>query len=88
MATNEACQNAIEHAHALTPRPFQVELQRDDGAVTVVVRDRGGWREGLSENRGRGLPLMRALMTDVEIEPSEEGTAVTLHRELVSAAPR
>jgi PAS domain S-box-containing protein len=82
MATNEAVQNAIEHAHALTPRPFSVELQRDDGSVTVVVRDRGAWREGLSENRGRGLPLMRALMTDVEIQPSEGGTAVTLHREL------
>jgi PAS domain S-box-containing protein len=88
MATNEAVQNAIEHAHALTPRPFSVELQRDDGSVTVVVRDRGAWREGLSHNRGRGLSLMRALMTDVEIVPSEDGTAVTLHRELLSAAPR
>jgi PAS domain S-box-containing protein len=82
MATNEAVQNAIEHAHALSPRAFDVELQRDAGEVTVVVRDRGRWREGGSENRGRGLGLMRALMTDVRIAPSADGTAVTLRRTL------
>jgi serine phosphatase RsbU (regulator of sigma subunit)/anti-sigma regulatory factor (Ser/Thr protein kinase) len=82
MATNEAVQNAIEHAHALSSRAFSVELQRDPRSVTVVVRDRGAWREGLSQDRGRGLPLMRALMTDVDIAPSDNGTAVTLRREL------
>jgi anti-sigma regulatory factor (Ser/Thr protein kinase) len=79
-------QNAIEHAHALTKRPFEVELLRGPREVTVVVRDRGRWHEGGSEDRGRGLPLMRALMTDVRIAPSEEGTAVTLRRRLRTPA--
>jgi serine/threonine-protein kinase RsbW len=57
MATNEAVQNAIEHAHALTARSFQVELSREPGEVTVVIRDCGQWREGRSEDRGRGLPM-------------------------------
>jgi serine phosphatase RsbU (regulator of sigma subunit)/anti-sigma regulatory factor (Ser/Thr protein kinase) len=86
MATNEAVQNAIEHAHALSARPFEVELYRRPQEVTVVVRDRGHWRKGHSEDRGRGLPMMRALMTDVQIAPSEEGTAVTLRRTLATPA--
>ena len=55
------CQNAIEHAYGLAPEPFDVRLACEDGAVVVTVRDRGGWRDGRSDDRGRGLPLMRAL---------------------------
>jgi PAS domain S-box-containing protein len=82
MAVNEAVQNAIEHGHALNPRPFEVELQREDGEVIVAVRDRGRWRKGSDADRGRGIPLMRALMTGVEIERGAEGTTVTLRRRL------
>jgi serine phosphatase RsbU (regulator of sigma subunit)/anti-sigma regulatory factor (Ser/Thr protein kinase) len=82
MAVNEAVQNAIEHGHALNPRPFEVELQREDGEVVVEVRDRGRWRKSSEADRGRGIPLMRALMTDVEIERGAEGTTVTLRRRL------
>jgi PAS domain S-box-containing protein len=86
MATNEAVQNAIEHAHALSPRSLEVELHRRPHEVTVVIRDRGQWHEGRSQDRGRGLPMMRALMTDVRIAPSEQGTAVTLRRTLKAHA--
>ncbi|HEX8205333.1 MAG TPA: SpoIIE family protein phosphatase [Solirubrobacteraceae bacterium] len=85
MATNEACQNAIEHAYGLSPEPFDVELSRDDGAVVIAVRDRGGWRESVSEDRGRGLPLMRALMDDVAVEQRPTGSTVTLRRALGAA---
>jgi anti-sigma regulatory factor (Ser/Thr protein kinase) len=50
------------------------------------VRDRGGWREGRSDDRGRGLPLMRALMDAVEIEQRPTGSTVVLRRALRSAA--
>jgi PAS domain S-box-containing protein len=82
MACNEACQNAIEHAYGLSPEPFDVELSRDDGAVVIAVRDRGGWRESVSEDRGRGLPLMRALMDDVAVEQRPTGSTVVLRRAL------
>ena len=85
MACNEACQNAIEHAYGLSPEPFDVELSRDDGTVVIAVRDRGGWREHVSEDRGRGLPLMRALMDEVDIEQRPTGSTVVLRRALGAA---
>jgi PAS domain S-box-containing protein len=82
MACNEACQNAIEHAYGLAPEPFDVELTRDDGEVAITIRDRGGWRDSVSNDRGRGLPLMRALMDVVDIEQRATGSTVVLRRAL------
>jgi serine phosphatase RsbU (regulator of sigma subunit)/anti-sigma regulatory factor (Ser/Thr protein kinase) len=84
IAVNEAVQNAIEHGHAASPRPFEVELWRDEEEIVVTVRDRGRWREGSAAGRGRGIPLMRALMTDVVIDRGPSGTTVTLRRRLGS----
>ncbi len=42
--------------------------------------------EGTGEDRGRGLPLMRALMDEVEVETTEAGTSVVLRRRLRSPA--
>jgi anti-sigma regulatory factor (Ser/Thr protein kinase) len=82
MAANEAIQNAIEHGHGLTRRSVQVSLRRSDEDVEVVVRDAGLWREPRESARGRGLPLMRALMDDVDIAAGATGTTVTLRRRL------
>jgi len=54
----------------------------DDGLITFAVRDRGRWRAPRGVNRGRGLPLMEALMDDVEIVSDDAGTAVVLRRRL------
>ena len=85
MACNEACQNAIEHAYGLAPESFDVELERGDGEVVIRVRDRGGWREGSSTDRGRGLPLMRALMDTVEVDQRASGSTVMMRRVLTDA---
>jgi PAS domain S-box-containing protein len=82
MAANEAIQNAIEHAHALTRRAVEVLLDRTNGSIEVVVRDHGAWRPPRESSRGRGLPLMNALMDSVEVEPGPNGTTVTLRRAL------
>src|SRR3712207_7093681 len=59
---SEVCLANPEHAYDLTAEPFDVALTSgDEGEVVVTVRDRGGWRERISDDRGRGLPLMRAL---------------------------
>jgi len=84
MATNEAVQNAIEHAHGLSPEPFEVQLERDGDDVVVSVRDRGRWHDGASDDRGRGLPLMRALMDEVEVDALPTGTIIRMRRRVVS----
>jgi anti-sigma regulatory factor (Ser/Thr protein kinase) len=86
MACNEACQNAIEHAYGLAPEPFDVALAREDGDVAITVRDRGGWRDSISNDRGRGLPLMRALMDVVDIEQRPTGSTVVLRRAIRGSA--
>ena len=84
MATNEAVQNTIEHAHGLSAAPFEVELAREDDEIVVRVSDRGRWRENDTGERGRGLPLMRALMDDVEIDARPAGTTVVLRRRVMT----
>lgn len=82
LAVNEACENAIEHAHRFGGLPLHVELRRDDGLVTIAVRDRGRWRQGRSPDRGRGFTLMRALMGSVDVEPGTQGSTVIMRRRL------
>ena len=82
MAANEAIQNAIEHGHGLTRRAVEVVLDRSSGAIEVTVHDHGTWRAPRESARGRGLPLMRALMDSVDVAPGPTGTTVTLRRAL------
>lgn len=81
VACQEACANAVEHAYGPEAHTFQIDAACEDGRIKVVVRDQGRWRQPRGTNRGRGLPLMRALM-DVDIEQTDEGTVVTLERDI------
>lgn len=82
VACGEACANAIEHAYRPGDAAFRIEASREDSDVLIVVRDFGGWREPRGTDRGRGLPLMEALMDSVRVEPSSDGTTVQLRRRL------
>ena len=65
-AVGEAAANAIEHA-GLSPRQvFTLAGQVTDGTVVLTVSDPGRWREGGGEGRGRGMPMMRELMDDMD----------------------
>jgi anti-sigma regulatory factor (Ser/Thr protein kinase) len=83
VACGEACANAIEHAYRPGDAAFHIEASRHDSDVLIVVRDFGGWRNPRGTDRGRGLPLMRALMDSVDVDPSSHGTTVRLRRRLV-----
>jgi anti-sigma regulatory factor (Ser/Thr protein kinase) len=76
LATHEAAGNAMQHAGA----SVFVLASRDLNGVTVVVRNAGRWKasEG-SELRGRGLPLMRGLMSSVDVE-SDDGESLVKMR--------
>jgi anti-sigma regulatory factor (Ser/Thr protein kinase)/putative methionine-R-sulfoxide reductase with GAF domain len=80
LAANEACMNAIEHGFAPGARGFEVHAELDGGEVDIVVRDHGRWREPRGAGDGRGIDMMRALMDEVEVTPTDEGTTVRLRR--------
>ena len=88
VACGEACANAVEHAYADGPGDLTVRLQlEEERQLTVTVADRGRWRAvPAAGDRGRGLPLMRALTDDMDVESGDGGTVVTLRRRLGTAA--
>ena len=86
VACQEACANAVEHAYAPGPAGFELELVHADGLIRLMIRDQGRWRPPRGENRGRGLPLMHALMDEVAIRETRAGTEVELVRTLARVA--
>jgi PAS domain S-box-containing protein len=83
MACSEACTNAIEHAGAAPDEKISFEAVLHDNEVDVVVSDRGHWREGRPpSDQGRGLELIDALMDDVQLETTPDGTTIRLRRSL------
>ncbi|HEX8744529.1 MAG TPA: SpoIIE family protein phosphatase [Thermoleophilaceae bacterium] len=86
VACGEACANAIEHAYPPGRAAFQLDAERADGGVEITVTDNGRWRSPRSENRGRGLDLMRALTDELDVESSAAGTRVRLRRRLEAPA--
>jgi serine phosphatase RsbU (regulator of sigma subunit)/anti-sigma regulatory factor (Ser/Thr protein kinase) len=82
VACQEACANAVEHAYGPGNAHFDVDAEHREAKIRVVVRDRGRWRPPRGSHRGRGLPLMRALMESVNVDHGEDGTVVVLERTL------
>jgi anti-sigma regulatory factor (Ser/Thr protein kinase) len=86
MACNEACENSIEHGYGFGDDLFDVCFECDGGEITISVRDRGTWRPPHEDpHRGHGLPLIRKLMDDVEVQPRSGGTTVLMRRRLAAA---
>ncbi|TMM23861.1 MAG: GAF domain-containing protein [Actinobacteria bacterium] len=84
LACNEACANAVEHAYRRVPAaPIRVRLSRDSTAIRIDIADEGAWRRDAEDSgSGHGMSLMRALMDEVEVRPSDEGTVVTMKRRI------
>ena len=93
LAVSEACTNAIEaHDAAGSEERVLVRCKAADDALEVCVEDRGhGFDPGqlpdhppvtdpdrLKFERGLGIPLIRALVDEVEFSPTDEGTSVRL----------
>ena len=84
VACQEACANAVEHAYGPGLAHFEVDAEHREARIRLTVRDQGRWRPPRGSHRGRGLPLMRALMDEVEVEHGNTGTVVVLERTLRS----
>jgi serine phosphatase RsbU (regulator of sigma subunit)/anti-sigma regulatory factor (Ser/Thr protein kinase) len=78
-ACGEALANAVEHAYLGQPGLVRVHAHAGDGTLVVTVEDEGKWKPAQRrDERGRGLPLMRALMDAVEIRTHQARTVVRL----------
>ena len=78
-----AAANAIEHAYdGVEEGTVQVSLAIEGGTMVVAsVSDQGRWRaHGATRGRGRGIPLIGALVDDVDLRPDTGGTMVTMRK--------
>lgn len=98
VALQEACTNAIRHAHKGDANlRFQVEMNRLEDALVVRVKDSGGPfeldarkeapPESLQEG-GYGIRIMRAWMDEVSVSRQDDRNVLTLVRRYRSAAGR
>ena len=99
LAIAEACTNVMLHAFpGRSMECFRLSAEVDGGEVRLVIEDTG---IGLPSERvsaadevidltatsGRGLHMIRELMTDVEVEtgPDARGTRLVMRRSLTTA---
>jgi serine phosphatase RsbU (regulator of sigma subunit)/anti-sigma regulatory factor (Ser/Thr protein kinase) len=85
VACQEACANAVEHAYAPGDEAFEVRAVRSGRTIEITVLDHGRWRPRRGAHRGRGLPIMEAVMDSVRVEHTPDGTSVVMHRDLTRA---
>jgi len=78
VAWSEACTNVVRHAYGPGDASFEASATLEDSAVSMVIRDSGGWRPARGRHGGRGLVLMRQLCDQVLIDRRTDGTTVTM----------
>ena len=78
-AVGEAMANAVEHAYTGKPGIVRLRVANINGTLHATIEDDGRWRQAQKrDERGRGLPLMRALMDGVEIRTNQSHTTISL----------
>jgi PAS domain S-box-containing protein len=84
IAVGEALANCAEHAYAgARPQCMTIEASASSNHVQVTIRDCGHWRPPSGDPaRGRGLPLIRKLMDQVQVITDLSGTTIVAERGL------
>jgi serine/threonine-protein kinase RsbW len=95
LALAEACTNVMRHAYAEDDQCFHLTAELRPEEVVLVVEDQGvGLPAGAgatmpdpTATSGRGLQLIRELMTDVDVEtaPQRSGTRLHMRKSLRTA---
>lgn len=78
VACGEAIANGIEHGDQEPGTAIALEMAFDGEALVVEIESRGHWRSSSSENRGRGIGIMRAYAQRLELSSSSDRTRVSL----------
>jgi len=84
LACHEAAANSVEHGYGGQGGEIVLRLRREADVVVIEIADEGAWDPIEKQDRGMGIPLMRALMDDVVIERDAFGTTVTQRKRLAS----
>lgn len=92
LAVGEATANAAEHARtgAVPTVQMTVHAEVDGHGLNLVVSDNGRWKDSgrwksataAPGHRGHGLRLIEALVDSHEVTTTEDGTTVTMRKEL------
>ena len=92
LALAEACTNVMRHAYSQPQQCFHLSAELCPDEVVLIVEDDGiGLPDGAgmsmpepSATSGRGLQIIRQLMTSVDVEtaPSRPGTRVQMRKSL------
>lgn len=86
LAVGEAASNATEHAAAGAGHPVDLTVSATaaDGRLRFTVSDNGCWKPppDLPGNRGHGIRLITALVDDVELITTQQGTTVNMVKEV------
>jgi anti-sigma regulatory factor (Ser/Thr protein kinase) len=82
IAVGEAVANAYEHGSGgASGDPISLTASATATDLYLTITDRGRWKDSApvpGAYRGHGLPLMRALMTEVAVAPGPDGTTVDM----------
>jgi len=90
ISLSEAVNNAIEHGNSSDPdKKVAISIEELKDGIRILVFDQGGGfneqevadptdPENLLAESGRGLLIIRHLMDEVNVTPSEEGTKIEL----------
>jgi serine/threonine-protein kinase RsbW len=92
LATTEAVANAVEHGCGCGHDGGGIRLciESDDGDLSVEVRDCGTFRGAVApmdimSQRGRGIPLIAALVDQIDVLAGGEQTRVRFTKRLAAA---
>jgi anti-sigma regulatory factor (Ser/Thr protein kinase) len=81
LAVGEACTNAVEHGHQGDGGVVRLRASIEGDELRVTIADSGRWKQPDPQAdplRGRGMPLIRALIPDVTVTTGDSGTVVDL----------
>ena len=91
LATTEAFANAVEHGSPCDPTGIELRMKLDGGLLKVEVVDCGGRFPELPRTSkpdghgGRGLPIMAAVVENLEVVPDDGTTRVRFEKQLAPA---
>jgi serine/threonine-protein kinase RsbW len=83
LASYEAMANSVEHAYRDQTQgvlDLRARIDTEQGRVVVTVRDYGEWKPPQPSGglRGRGLSLIKGLTTTATVDPTTNGTTVSM----------